>query len=152
LDHAGQDRLEQAYREHGADLWRAIYAYSGGRRDVADEAVAEAFAQAGRGLLRIRDLRRWLYRASFRIAAGELKRRELVPRPEAGVVHPVEMTVLMELTRLLSPAQRRAIVLRGVLGFSSRESAGLMGTTEVAVRVHLHRTRRRLRIMLREET
>jgi hypothetical protein len=33
------------WRGSGATLWRAIYAYSGGRRDVADDAVAEAFAQ-----------------------------------------------------------------------------------------------------------
>jgi RNA polymerase sigma-70 factor (ECF subfamily) len=152
LDQAGRERLERVYREHGPYLWRAIYASSGGRRDVADEAVAEAFAQAGRGLGRIRELRPWLYRAAFRIAAGELKRRPPGPPAEEGPTDEGGMTELMELARRLSPAQRRAIVLRDVLGFSSRESATLMGTTEVAVRVHLHRARTRLRSMLKEDT
>jgi Tol biopolymer transport system component len=33
-------------REVGPQLWRAIFAYSGGRREVADDAVGEAFARA----------------------------------------------------------------------------------------------------------
>ena len=34
------------YREIGPHLWRAILAYTGGRRDVADDAVGEAFVRA----------------------------------------------------------------------------------------------------------
>ena len=33
------------WRGSGATLWRAVYADSGGLRDVADDAVAEAFAR-----------------------------------------------------------------------------------------------------------
>ncbi len=47
-------------------------------------------------------------------------------------------------------AQRRAFVLRDVLGFSSRETATLVGSSEVAVRVNLHAARRRLRELVRE--
>lgn len=43
------DGLERLYREDGERLWRAVFAYAG-NRDVADDAVAEAFTQAiGRG-------------------------------------------------------------------------------------------------------
>jgi RNA polymerase sigma-70 factor (ECF subfamily) len=150
LSDEGRQRLERAYREHGAELWRAIYAYSGGRRDIADEAVAEAFAQAGRGLDRIRNLRPWMFRAAFKIAAGELKRRsgtspEVSPQcGEQGVAE------LLDLARRLTSSQRRAFVLRDVLGFSGRDAARLMGTSEVAVRVHLHAARKRMRDALRE--
>jgi hypothetical protein len=34
------------YREVGPQLWRAILVYTGGRREVADDAVGEAFARA----------------------------------------------------------------------------------------------------------
>ncbi len=37
--------LEQAYRAFAGDMWRAVYAFSGGIAEVADEAIAEAFAQ-----------------------------------------------------------------------------------------------------------
>lgn len=154
LDESGRGRLEVAYRSFGDDLWRAIVAYSGGSRDVADEAVAEAFAQAARGLGRIRDLRPWLFRAAFRIAAGELKRRGVTPigdpedrRVDGGTE---EMTEMMELVHTLSPAQRRAFVLRDLLGYPTSEAATLTGSSEVSIRVHLHAARRRLRIQLEE--
>jgi DNA-directed RNA polymerase specialized sigma24 family protein len=34
------------YREIGPQLWRAILVYTGGRRDLADDAVGEAFVRA----------------------------------------------------------------------------------------------------------
>lgn len=134
-------------------MWRAIYGHAGGRREVADEAVAEAFAQAGRRVGEIRDLRPWLFRAAFRIAAGELKRARSRGDPAAESVAAHDGTgELMELTRRLSNAQRRAFVLRDVLGYSTREAAELSGASEVAVRVHLHAARRRLRELLQEES
>jgi RNA polymerase sigma factor (sigma-70 family) len=156
LDEPGRRRLEAAYCSFGDDLWRAIVAYSGGSRDVADEAVAEAFAQAARGLGRIRDLRPWLFRAAFRIAAGELKRRGVTligdPEDRSADGGTEEMTEMMELVHALSPAQRRAFVLRDLLGYPTSEAATLVGSSEVSVRVHLHAARRRLRIQLEEAT
>jgi DNA-directed RNA polymerase specialized sigma24 family protein len=121
---------------------------------VADEAVAEAFAQAGRRVDAIRELRPWLFRAAFRIAAGELKRSHRPGGDAASeAVAPSDGTgELMELTRRLSNAQRRAFVLRDVLGFSTREAAELTGSSEVAIRVHLHAARRQLRALLQEES
>ena len=47
-DEDDERRLEHVYREHADRLWRAVFLASGDR-DVADDAVAEAFAQALRG-------------------------------------------------------------------------------------------------------
>jgi len=155
LDEPGRARLEATYREVGDDLWRAVLAYAGGRRDIADEAVAEAFSQAARGLDRIEHLRPWVYRAAFRLAAGELKRwrasttgRSVDRRGDPDATE--AMTEMMELVGTLSPAQRRAFVLRDLLGFPTAEAAQLTGTSDVSVRVHLHAARRRLRAHLEE--
>jgi RNA polymerase sigma-70 factor, ECF subfamily len=67
------DRLHDAYVRTHARLWRSVLAWSGSR-DVADEACAEAFAQAARRGAAVRDVDAWVWRAAFRIAAGELKR------------------------------------------------------------------------------
>jgi RNA polymerase sigma-70 factor (ECF subfamily) len=155
LDEGGRSRLEAAYRGFGDDLWRAIVAYAGGDRDVADEAVAEAFAQAARGLSRIGDLRPWLFRAAFRIAAGELQRRRVrlagdVADRRDEAADQEGMTEMMELVERLSPAQRRAFVLRDLLGYPTSDAASLAGSSEVSIRVHLHAARRRLRIQLEE--
>ncbi|MEO8423875.1 MAG: hypothetical protein ABI595_08180 [Actinomycetota bacterium] len=61
--------FERVFRDDGPGLWRAIYAYTGGRRDIADDAVAEAFARAIAHAGSIRDPIAWVYRTAFRIAA-----------------------------------------------------------------------------------
>lgn len=63
------------YRVVGPALWHAIYAYAGGLREIADDAVAEAFARAIQYDRAIRRPPSWLYRTAFRIAAAELRRR-----------------------------------------------------------------------------
>ena len=34
-----QEAIERVYRDAGIQLWRGVYVYSGGRRDIADEAL-----------------------------------------------------------------------------------------------------------------
>jgi RNA polymerase sigma-70 factor, ECF subfamily len=159
LDKRSRDELEQAYRDVAPDLWRAVFVYAGGERDVADEAVAEAFAQAGEEMEQIRDLRPWLYSVAFRIARKELKHRRqaLLREPVAGAdaaEHRGATTdVAVDITRALrhlSPSQRGVFVLRDVYGYSTAGAAQILRMSEVAVRVHLHAARRRLRERLGE--
>ncbi len=119
---------------------------------MADEAVAEPFAQAGLRVGAIQELRPWLFRAAFRIAAGELKATQHPVGVSEVVTSNDGTSELMDLTKRLINAQKRAFVLRDVLGFSTRESAALAGSSEVAIRVHLHAARRRLQELLREES
>jgi RNA polymerase sigma factor (sigma-70 family) len=154
LDDEGRRRLEMAYREFGDEAWRAIHAYAGGRSEVADDAVAEAFAQAGRRLDQIRSLRPWVFRAAFRLATAELGRiRGLVPIEgfEGASAADAEGGEILDHLDGLSPRQRRVFVLRDVVGCSTVETADLLGATEVSVRVHLHAARRRLRNILHTE-
>ncbi|HEV8563760.1 MAG TPA: sigma-70 family RNA polymerase sigma factor [Actinomycetota bacterium] len=140
------------YQRVGPGLWRAIYAYSGGQRDVADDAVAEAFARAIQHDGVIRRPQSWLYRTAFRMAAAEVRRRRL--QTEIGE-YAYEQTqdvaeVLMAL-RKLTPSQRAAVYLHYQADLPIREIARLMGTSVAAVKVHLHRGRRRLRGLLGTE-
>jgi RNA polymerase sigma-70 factor (ECF subfamily) len=145
-------RLERVYEEEGARLWRAVYLYAADR-EVASDAVAEAFAQA---LHRGGDLRspeRWVWRTAFRIAAGELKRRrnEGGSLTDAGYEVPDETAELLVALARLSPKQRAAIVLHYHARYSLKEVAGIIGSTPAAVGVHLHRGRKRLRELLGED-
>jgi DNA-directed RNA polymerase specialized sigma24 family protein len=76
--------LELLYRESAVRLARAIYAFSGGRRQVAEDAVAEAFARAIARRDSIRVPLPWIYRTAFRIASRELRRerRSLAAPPD----------------------------------------------------------------------
>jgi RNA polymerase sigma factor (sigma-70 family) len=143
-------RLERVYREHGDRMWRAVFAFAG-NRDVASVAVAEAVAQALRRGDAIRDPVRWLWRAAFRIAAGELHRARSttgdVPMAESYVMD-TEAMDLIEALRELPHKQRASVVLHHGAGYSVREVAAIIGSTSAAVRVHLSRGRRRLRDFL----
>jgi RNA polymerase sigma-70 factor, ECF subfamily len=141
--------LEQVYREQSAKLWRALVAYTGDR-EIADDALAEAFAQAiGRGGA-LRSPEQWVWIAAFRIAAGELKTRAqraggLEPPASAEAGEAVE---LVEALKRLPPKQRAVLVLHYYGDYKSREIALIVGSTAATVRVHLSAGRKRLRALL----
>lgn len=150
-DLAGADveRLERVYREQGARLWRAVLLATGSR-EVTDDAVAEAFAQALRRGRAVRDPVAWIWRAAFRIAAGELKVRRSM---ETVFEEPVERLPepFVDLWRALAqlPAKQRAsVVLADYAGWSHREVARALDSSISAVGVHVHRARKRLRELL----
>lgn len=141
--------LERLYREHGDRLWRSLV-LSTGSRDLADDAVAEAFAQA---LARGEDLRdplAWIWRAAFRIAAGELKERTVVVELDVDPVQEASDSVadLVRALGTLTPHQRAAVILADYAGYAHREIAEILGSSVSAVGVHVHRARRRLRRLL----
>jgi Sigma-70 region 2 len=57
------DRVERAYREHAPRVWRAVLAYSSDR-EIANDAVAEAFAQVLRRGDDVRDPLTWVWTAA----------------------------------------------------------------------------------------
>jgi DNA-directed RNA polymerase specialized sigma24 family protein len=143
---AVRDRVEVLYRDDGDRLWRALAGFAGDP-SVADEAVAEAFAQLLRRGDEVRDPQAWVWRAAFRIAAGELKRRGEVDLVlvERAMKDPEPAWGLVEALQVLSDQQRAVVILRDYVGHSGRATARILGTTEPSVRVQLSRARRALR-------
>jgi len=147
-------RVRDAYERIHARLWRAVSAWSGSR-DVTDEAVAEAFAQALRRGPEIADVDGWVWRTAFRIAAGELKQQRAralsvanVPERTTADLPPEERLDLERALALLSDQQRACVVLRDVAALSARETAAVLRTTPATVRVQTMRGRTRLRTLL----
>jgi RNA polymerase sigma-70 factor (ECF subfamily) len=125
-------------------MWRALLAYSGDP-DVASDAVAEAFAQALRRDGAIRHVERWVWRAAFRIAAGELQaRRRILPEVDPPIDDPDLDFDLHHALMEVSPKQRASLFLYHYGGYPPSEIAHMIGSTQSAVRVHLHRGRKRL--------
>lgn len=139
-------RVEVLYRGEGDRLWRAVLGYSGDAA-VADDAVAEAFAQLLRRGDAVRNPAAWVWRAAFKIAAGELQRRS------RSTTEPVEIGVedaepawrLVDALQCLTVQQRAVVILRDYVGHSSRATAEIIGSSEQSVRVQLSRARRTLR-------
>ena len=143
--------FDAIWREAGPMIWRAVYAYAGGRRDVADDAVAEAFARAMTQAETVRDPVAYLYRVAFRIAAGDLKQaNQQAELTDRAVMDPDSVPDVIVALRHLSPSQRAAVYLHYRADLPVREVAQIMGTSGAAVRVHLSRGRRRLAELLKD--
>jgi RNA polymerase sigma-70 factor (ECF subfamily) len=153
---AGGHDLEALFRSAGPDVWRALYGFTGGRRQVAEDALAEAFARAIEHRDSIREPLAWIYRTAFRLASRELQREKrpvpAMPDPAPGI-DPLDVQELLAALRQLSPHQRAAVLLHDEEGLTGPEVGRLLGMSAATVRVHLFRGRRRLRALLSiEET
>lgn len=139
------DDLDRLYRQQAPRMWRALTAYSGSR-DVAQDAVAEAFAQAIARGGEIRSPERWVWKAAYRIAAGDLKRRGslTVLLDTESVTDSEPAWEIRAALAQLSPMQRSAVVLHYYGGYPASEIARIVGSTPAAVWVHLSRGRRNL--------
>lgn len=141
-------RLEVLYREDGDRLWRALLAF-GGDPEIASDAVAEAFAQALRRGNAVINPQAWVWKAGFRIAAGELKKRgSNASLPDVGYLQQEADTELFEALAQLPLKQRAAVVLFYYVDVSVREIARRTGTSQLAVRANLSRGRKRLKEIL----
>lgn len=150
-----EGRVHDAWLEHHERLWRAVLAWSGDR-DLASDAVAEAFAQVTRRGDAVDDVGGWVWRAAFRIAGGLLadRRRAGLPLPRADradeALLPDEAVALIDALRQLRPADRELVVLAVVGGWSAAEIGALLDLRPGTVRVRLHRAMTRLRSQLED--
>ena len=144
--------LERVYRDEAPKLWRSLVAFSGDR-EIASDAVAEAFAQALRGGDAVREPGRWVWKAAFRIASGELKDRGRIDglAPEASYEMPDDALAMTALLRRLPTKQRAAVVLHYYADLPNERIAKVLGITTATVRVHLSQGRKRLKQLLEEE-
>jgi RNA polymerase sigma factor (sigma-70 family) len=119
---------------------------------MASDAMAEAFMQVLRRGEAVRSPAAWVWRASFRIAAGELKERRgnsaYAGTALGSYEIPERAEELIRALAALSPKQRQAVVLHHYAGYPVKEIANMIGSTAAAVRVHLTAGRKRLRALL----
>jgi RNA polymerase sigma factor (sigma-70 family) len=149
-------RVHDAWREHHERLWRAVLAWSGDR-EVASDAVAEAFAQAIRRGAAIDDVGAWVWRAAFRIAGGLLADRGRtsgpLPRSEGadGTTLPDDAVVLIDALGRVGTADRELVVLSVIGGWSAAEIGALLDVRPGTVRVRLHRAMAKLRDLMEDD-
>jgi RNA polymerase sigma-70 factor, ECF subfamily len=146
-----REGVEAVYRADAERLWRALYAYSSDA-ELANDAVAEAYAQVlGRGAA-VRDPAAWVWRTAFRITAGALKARRVAGSLPVGPGDPHLDTYadpdLLAALRRLPDAQRAAVILFYYADLPIREIAARLGSNSLAVRANLSRGRGRLRNLL----
>lgn len=128
-----------------------------GAHHQAEDAVQETYLRAWRNWARFEgrsSTRAWLYRIATNVCLDAIRRRRDVvgdppELPAERDAEPDAVVVIREAVadacvtavRLLPLKQRAALVAHDVYGWSARESAELLGTTEAAVNSALQRAR-----------
>ena len=114
---AVDNALEDVFRAESAKMIRALYAFSRSRQ-IAEDAVLEAFARAVRDQAHIDDLTAWVWRVAYRVAANELgaagRTSSVGPEPTYEMPEPAIEVFEAIGQALADPARMRALVpLRG---------------------------------------
>ena len=154
------ERVRRVYEADHERLWRSLFAFCGSR-PLADDAVAEAFAQALRRGDQIDDVAAWVWKSAFAIARGELKQRGRTTGDALGDQRPAsiaddtrddgDIQHLLQRLAALSHDDRELIVLCHVGGWKPRELAPVLGVPAGTLRVRLHRATARAREILEGE-
>ncbi len=154
---AFEEVVKRTYRHVYTQALRLV-----GDRQEAEDVAQEAYVRVFRGLGGFRgdaQFETWLYRIVANAAITHLRRRrrfgELLTEPgEEGPQIPAdvrlaEQTVdrdeLQRALELLPLSFRSVVVLKDVYGLSCREIGVHLGISEGAVKVRLHRARKRLK-------
>ena len=134
-----------------------------GDRHEAEDVAQEAYLRVYRSLRSFRGDSRfetWLHRVVANVAINHMRTRarfgELMDEPETVVRIPqapstddvAEREEMAGVLAQLPAAQRVAVVLKDVYGFSVSEIAERLDTTEGAVKLRLHRGRRNLKNLI----
>ena len=128
------DAIEQTYRDQGAKLLRALYAYTGSA-EIAEDAVAEAFAQALRSRDQIRNVEPWIWRVAFRKAARDLQRKERSAPSEAGSPRRLRSSARSQTSRVRMPSSSDSRFSMSSITFLQQRSKPSSTHGEM----HLHR-------------
>jgi len=132
-----------------------------GDASLAEDAVQEAFLKAFRALDRYRpqsSFRAWVRTIAIRCAIDLVRRRrpesplpDAQPAPGSEEARHEDSDLLRRALAELSPLDREIMIAREAEGAADREIAERFDLTVSAVRVRMHRARKKLRARFLEE-
>lgn len=147
-----RDEFSQAIAAQRPKLWRYCLGLTGNPWDAEDlvqETLARAFGRLG-GLWQPTLAKAYLFRIASNLWIDRIRERERRPEhvefdegtDSISTIAPVEIEEAMLLLVVkLPPRQRVVLLLHDVFGFTAAETAGLIASTEGAVKAALHRAR-----------
>jgi len=144
------------FRDEYPAIVRTAYLMLGDREaaeDVAQEAFVRLYAR-WRKVSRYDRPGAWVRRVAIREASRARRRPRalaLVPEQPGAAEAPADLDLRRALLSL-PPNQRAAVVLHYLEDLPLSQVAELMGVATSTAKVHLHRARKRLALLLGEET
>ena len=168
-DETLERQFEERMRDSAALAVRVAYGVLRQRSD-AEDVAQEAYLRVFRGLAGFRgdaQFETWLYRIVANAAMSHLRRvgrfGDLLADPEDERIEPpntpsagpadvaVDREALSRALEALPDSMRAVVVAKDVYGLSCQEIGEMVGASEGAIKVRLHRARKRLKERLFEE-
>ncbi|UIO43468.1 RNA polymerase sigma factor [Brevibacillus brevis] len=152
-DHSGA-RIEQWFLTYSQDVYRFLVYYTG-RTDI-DDLIQETFIRALKAMqgTEIENPKTWLFAIARNVAIDERRKAKLISwlpdiflqhlvsqdkTPEESLMLSENKRLLYEMINQLKSSYRDVLILRGIKGLSSKETAEVLGWTEAKVNLTLHR-------------
>jgi len=147
--------FERIYHRHGAKIFALATRFLG--RDLAEDALQDAFIHAWEGLAQFRGdslFATWLHRIAVNVFLRQATTARRIERrfaatdiaTLAGTEASLETKMDVEAAlRRLSEELRIVVVLHDLEGFGHREIADTLGISPSASKMRLHRARMQLR-------
>ena len=157
--------FEEVVRRTHRQVYTQALRLVGDRKD-AEDVAQEAYLRVFRSLEGFRgdaQFETWLYRIVANAAMSHLRKRgrfgDLMAEPDDGPLpevpspartdeQAVDRQALQQALEALPLSLRTVVILKDVYGLSCQEIGDQVGASEGAVKVRLHRARRRLKFML----
>ncbi len=155
--------FEALYRRHSGRVYGLCVRLTGDRAG-AEDCTQEAFINAWRALPKFESrsgFGTWLYRIAVNVVMKKRRKRsgheQIVPDAEQLLESqwqfdtPVELSEIEAAIAALPDGARDALVLSGIYGYSSEETAEMLDIAEGTCRAQLHRARKLMRQSLQVE-
>ena len=142
----------EVYGTCARDVWRFALSLSG-NRPWADDLTAEAFLRVWEAGERVElnSVKAYLFAIVRNLYLKELVRRsrmtDIVDRPQAASTAGAELEEVLRMLQELPEDSRAALMLRAEQDMSYAEIGAVLGMSEGAARVKVHRARARLEEM-----
>jgi RNA polymerase sigma-70 factor (ECF subfamily) len=153
--------FEALLRTHEAQVARTALRLLGNRQDAQD-AAQEVFLRLHRNLRQIDcagNVAGWLYRVTVNVCRDMLRKRKnvaslddsrlsIASSTEAELGREQQRRLVVEALSALPEKERAALTLRDLEGLSTREVAGILGSSEATVRSQISAARLKIRKLL----
>ncbi|HLJ65976.1 MAG TPA: RNA polymerase sigma factor [Chloroflexota bacterium] len=157
-----EDAFTIVYERHKTQIYNYLYRLSGSA-DLADDLTHDTFLSAYESLPKLRpdsNIAPWLYRIASNRFRDFLRRKRVIawmpwtdtPHTEAqlacsgGEEELPEREAVQTALQAMKPEYAICLVLRLAEGFSSEETAVILGVTPEAVRMRLSRARQMFKV------
>lgn len=142
------------YSKYRAEVSRIVYKVLGPDADLED-VVQDVFVEVFRSIDKFKGqakITTWLYRVCYNVALQKVRRvkrrpegylapREEIPSHETplrALERKDSARIVYDILDTIAPKKRMVFVLHEIIGMSSKEIAGIVGTNVLTVRTRLH--------------